>query len=647
MSATTPAITLPAEGQSVAPARTSTVPSWLGLLLAAGLLLAHIPYRGVRHDGELYLAQAFSHIDPDWARADLFFVGGFQDHYSLFSNIFAFVLRHVEVGVTCIAFLLAAWALNLWALVRLGAGMPMRERWLAVFAVLGASHFYGAARMIGYFENFVTGRTWAEPFALLALASFVGGRRRWAIALLALAVLMHPLIALPVGLVFFVMLVGEDRRWAWLAMVIVPVVVLALAGVAPFGGLLRVYDLGWLDTTRSANTFVFLGNWSRPDFVAASVFLAILWAANAGITSPLARASRAAGGVAIAMCVVSYIGADLLHDVLITQLQLWRALWVANLLAVFSLPSWLMRLWAQGTSGRLAAAAVFVAVATADAWLSTGWALAAWAVLTLVLHRRAVVLKPSITRLAMGATIFVGLMLCLLQTQSAQGQIQMHMQGMAIARPSSIPFTLMLLTLPLMYAFVRAWESGGRARRVGVVGCGAALLLFGLSQWDQRTSWERYIEQTPRGSHPFDAIVPKNAQVYWHEELKAPWFLLGRPSFIGVGQLAGVLFSRDTALVSWSRVNLLRAVMANADECEALEWLGQQGGRLQACQLPRDAFFNMCRGQPDAADFLIASTDFGTGVVARWTFAPHDAPPVTYALYDCKRVVAATPGTHN
>jgi hypothetical protein len=421
---------------------------------------------------------------------------------------------------------------------------------------------------------------------------------------------------------------------------VVPLLALAIAGVPPFNGLLFEYDPGWLEMTKLANSAVFIGQWERADVVAAVVSLAVAWAAHAGSATPLARACRASVIGAVALCALSYLGADVMHDLLLTQLQLWRALWVVNLLAMFSLPGWLSRLWTQGPSGRLAACAVLVAVVTADSWIPTGWALALWAAMALLLHHRSVPLKPSIIRLAMIATLGAGVMLCLLQAWNAHSQMAMHVQGMAISRPISIPFTLPLLTLPLAFGMFAAWSHGGARRAAALVGA-AAILGLGLSQWDQRTPWTRYVESAVRGTHPFDALIPAGAQVYWHGDLAATWFLLGRPEFIGEGQLSGVLFSRETAVAASHRTPLLRAVMESDQACSTLEWFGAKGSELQECRLRALPFFAMCTASPDHADFLVSSTDFGAGVVARWTFAPEGAPPVTYALYDCRRTAAA------
>ncbi len=165
--------------------------------------------------------------------------------------------------------------------------------------------------------------------------------------------------------------------------------------------------------------------------------------------------------------------------------------------------------------------------------------------------------------------------------------------------------------------------------------------LFGLAatHWDQRSSWARYVESAPRGTHPFDALIPLDAQVYWHEQTAATWILLQRANFMSISQASGLLFNRATALEALDRIPAFLAVMVNTQTCANLERFGGAHFAYSECELPRQNFLDFCKARPKHPDFLIASTDFGNGVVARWTFSPRDGShPTTYALYDCSKL---------
>lgn len=608
------------------------------LLVTLALLLCRLPYRGVRHDGILYLAQALARLNPSWAASDFYFAFGSQDRYSLFSLPRAWLLQWASTPIVDIATILLAWGASVWALVALAHALSPRLRWLGVMTVIVASHFYGSGRIFSFLEPFLTARTLAEPLALAALALLLRGRRVLAVVALAGSLLFHPLVGLPMAVVLFFHQVGRDRRWAWLSMLLLPIAGLAVAGVAPFSALLRTYDENWWSAVLQANGAVVIGKWHQADFVAALANLGVLALSVRGRQDALARAGRAALVAAPVLCVVSYVAVDLLHDVLITQLQLWRVLWLVNVLALLNLAPLLAREWARGPAGRLAAVAVFVAYFVADCYSANGWVIVAWAIVAVAVSARGIALKPSVVIAASVATLIVGVGATALQVFNALGQLNLEQQGMAIARTWSIPFALPIVMLPLALGLILVWERGDVARASGVAAA-AALLTLGVLTWDQRGPWERHVEAAQPGSHPFAKLIPPGAEVYWHEDVLATWLLLQRAQFISLNQVSGLLFNRDTAYVASTRLPYLVAVKRDAQACTTLSRLGADTRQLSMCQLSRDAFLGMCRAEPTHPDFLVAAVDFGTGVVARWPFVPDDgSAPVTYVLYDCSKI---------
>ena len=608
------------------------------LFVTLALLFCRIPYRGIRHDAILYLAQALARLNPAWAASDFYFTFGSQDRYSLFSLPRAWLLQWASTPFVDIVTLLLSRCASVWALASLASTLSPRLRWLGVMTVVAAAHFYGAGRIFGFFEPFITARTLAEPLALAALALLVNGRPVLATLSLAGSLLFHPLVGLPTAAVMFALQILRDRRWAWTALLLLPLAGLALAGVAPFAGLLHRYDDDWWRAVLQANADVLINQWNARDIVAVLSNVAVLALSVRGRRDELARAGRAALLSAALLCAVSYVGADLLHDILITQLQLWRVLWVVGVLALLNLPALLAREWVRGPVGRLAAVAVFTAFFVVDCYAPNAWAIVAWAILALTASARAIVLKSSVVLLAIVATILVGLSTTGLQVFNALGQLNLDAQGMAIARPSSIPFVLPILMLPLALALVVGWERGGVARACAAAAA-SALLVVGVATWDQRTAWDRHVEAAQPGSHPFAKLIPPGAEVYWHDDVLATWLLLQRAQFISLNQVSGLLFNRDTAYVGMARLPSLLALKPNTQDCTMLSRMGADTRQLSMCGLSREAFLAMCKAEPTHPDFLVANADFGTGVVARWRFNPDDdSAPVDYMLYDCARL---------
>ncbi len=608
------------------------------LLLALTLMFGAMPYRGIRHDGILYMGQALSHLNPAWAANDLFFAHGSQDQFSIFSRIVAWLFRYFDAATVDMTLLRGAWLLWLVALYALVRDFPPRQRWLAVLAVIAATHFYGTTRVFSFMEPFVTARTWAEPVTILAVVALLRGRVAWAFLAFALAMALHPLVALPVGAVALVYLIAQDRRWATLLLLAIPVFGLAIAGVGPFPSLLHTYDPDWFHATVMANDIVYISEWTISDGVAAVAHCALVWMACRGDDAPFARLGRATVIATPVLCLLAFVGADLLHNVLVTQLQLWRVTWLLDLIALASLPRIVVAQWQRGPKGRLAAVAVFVAMYALDDWIPTGWLFVAWAALTLLLSASRVDPKPGILRLALIATVLCAMGIVVLQVQNTLSQIGVHEQGMKIADPLSVFFSTPLIALPAIVALLWLWERGGATSVVaGIVTAG----LFGVAatHWDQRTPWARYFESAPRGVHPFDALIPPDAQVYWHEQTAANWVLLQRANFISVSQTSGLLFNRATAMDALERIPAFLAVMVNTQICANLERFGAERAALEACKLPRENFLGFCKASPRHPDFLIASTDFDVGVVSRWTFRPDDgSAPVTWVLYDCSKL---------
>ena len=611
---------------------------WFCAALVVALLLLRQPYRGVRHDALLYLGQTLAHLDPGWAARDLYFEFGSQDRFSLFSGLFQWPVALLGIHPAEMLMLTLGRLGSLLAVYWLASSMAPLRRWLAVAAVACLAHFF-AGQMFSVLEPFVTARTLAEPLALLAVILLLRNRKGWAFLALLLACAAHPLVALSVGVAMWVYLIGEDRRWLAVAVLALPVILLAHWGVAPFGALLQIYDDDWWEVVAHINARSFVSTWHLPDLTLAAFELALLWFATRSSTTPLARFSRAACFASLAMCAVSFVAADIVHDVLLTQLQLWRALWVSHLMFVIWLPSLVLDQWQRGGTGRLAAIAVCCVAPPIQGWAVYGWVLAAWAGAALLASERHFKLDARTLRLAIAGTLLMGL--------AANGQLiwdqafqaSTHTRGSALSHVASIPFTLPALTLALFAAMWVGWRRGSRVR-AACIACVAALFAISIVQFDQRTPWTRFIEATHETPPAFQSLIPVDKTVFWEDARLEPiWFLLRRASFATPPQAAGVLFNRQTSMALLPRLPLLQPVTQLQEKCSLLEGMTQQGLHFQDCDTREEDFFRICIGQPVHADFLVTHLHYSRAPLAIWKFDAHDgSQPVTYYLHDCKTV---------
>lgn len=623
---------------------TVRVPWWLGAALVAALLLVCSPYRGVRHDAELYLGQALVRLDPSWWRHDLYFEFGSQDRYSLFSRLFVWPVKVLGIPVAEMAALTIGRLATFLALYLLVDWMPPLRRWLALTVVAGTTHYYGG-KTFAVLEPFVTARTFAEPLSLLAIAAVLKGRKAWGVAALVAAFLAHPLIALPAAITIWAYLcVSEGRRWLLALVLVAPVLGLAAVGVAPFDGLLRRYDDIWFMAVGIVNSPAFVSEWTPYQLATALLSIGLILFATQGVTTPLARLSRVACAVGPAMCLLSFLGADLLHNVLITQLQIWRAIWIGQLLLWLWVPSLVIDEWRRGPTGRLAAIATCCALPSVESDMTAyGWMLALWALLWLGASRRGLSFDRRVVRLVTAATVLVGLIAIGQGLWNDLQGLHAHNRGLALTYPASLPFCVPVLTVPFIAGVLLAWQRP--AWRAPCAAAVAVMLAVAVWQTDQRDPLTRFIESATPQQRPFQADIPPTATVYWEESRLAPvWILLHRAAYAQGGQFSGLLFNRDTTMAARELSPFVTYVWNRMQQCTAGENWTFQRGFGDACSTPEADFRAFCTWPGPHPDFLVTSQDYALKPLATWRFDPHDGSPSTlYRLHACDAVRAAPP----
>ncbi len=602
------------------------------------------PYRGVRHDGVLYLGQTLGRLMPDSIGQDLFLAYGSQDRYSIFSSIMAPLVRYLGVGSSQIVALFAAGALFIFGCWKMTAGLSSSFlRWCALLSLVVVSHVYGSGGMVAFAEPFLTARVLCEPFVVLALASLLQGRPAWTAVTMTLAALIHPLITLPAlatGWLYFVL---QERRWLWcLAALIIPVVAGAF-GIAPFDALWHRYDSQWLEAVHLANSFVFISNSSLLDWTSTALDAGMLiLAARILRGSPLARLIYAALLCAVVSVVLWGVGCDLAHNVLLTQLQFWRALWLTHLLALLVLPVLLLDVWDRGHTGRWAACAIAFAVIAVTGNIANGWLCVVGAAIPLMALRSRTTLSPGIAKLAAGASV-VGILI----VTAVMLQKTLHLVDTFVDRFNGISTVQIVIGLTffgavLGFILLRGMGSTGIRRRISTVGL-LALAASALSSWDQRSEWQRYVENGfQEVSLPFEEAIPPSAKVYWSESMLEVWMLAHRPEYFSNGQAAGLLFNRSTAVEFMARRRLIAPLTAKQEICATVALF--TGGNLNdpdTCPPGFDDIKALCAtlGGPDVLVFRSGSNHSAMGATATWAFAPDDPTRRRgYRLYDCRKL---------
>jgi len=119
--------------------------------------------------------------------------------------------------------------------------------------------------------------------------------------------------------------------------------------------------------------------------------------------------------------------------------------------------------------------------------------------------------------------------------------------------------------------------------------------------------------------------IPPGTNVLWPDSPVFAWFLLDRPSYISLSQLAGIIFSRELALEGLDRV---RSVSGFVDEDQLLR--GPGAAEKSVASLTLDSLTQVC--QDERIGFVVASDRVAIDAPSKpW---PDRTRPIY--LYDCR-----------
>ena len=613
---------------------------WIATFAVLALWLLARPYRGVRHDALLYLGEALDRLMPERFANDLFLRSPVQDRFSVFSHLLAPLVARLGIGVAELAMLAGChllFVLGVWKLTELWTSRPLRWSMLA-FAV-AMPHTYGGLGEFGYAEPFLTARSVAEPFALLALWQLLRGRLPRAIGLAAVGAALHPLIVLPVLVVGWVWLVMRRRSWAWLGAALAVIPLLAIAGVPPFPNLLQVFDPRWLQIVGMVNPQVFAASYTRLDWapLAFDALVLALLLRSPRTPAPVSQLARATLAAAAALTAGWVVGADLLHNVLLTQLQLWRIQWPLHLLALMTLPCVLIDCWSRGGVGRWLAAAVGVAgIAVGSNW-NTGWVCVVWALAAFAVEHFRLQVSERVAKGAVlascAAMVAISVQVTLQTMRAIRAQPDIVRDTGVLMVLAGLPLVAALLVL----AFQRLLAAGPRMEVVAAIAAALGVVI-GVQTWDQRSDWQRRAEGRFQSESPvFDAQLPVGASVFWDDELLVPWLLGLRGEFYAQAQGSSVVFDRDLALELAHRVVMLSGLDAQRTLCHKLRATsGAADAAAAACSATVPVLTGLCHAA-GAPDYLVFGEPLSTPSLAQWRDVDPRDPRRgrSYHLYSC------------
>lgn len=519
------------------------------------------PYAGIRHDALFYAGDALRRLHPASLGQDLFFHRLSQGDFSWYGTVYAAAIT--LLGLEAAGWLVTlvsrvAWCAALWLWCRTAVSSPGAARALLAL-VLCLPSSYGTLGALSVAEPFATPRPLAEAAVFAALALGWQGRVVAAWMLMGLAGTAHPLMALGAAAVLAWMLPAR-LRIAAAVLTGLSLAVLVLTGTEPFTRMTQFYDAGWWTIVATQNPMTVSSHWTASDMGHAMVALLLLIdAARCAPTGSLAARMAAGLAIACAVCLGAWGWATETRHVLLIQLQVWRVLWLVQVLA----PGlWLAALFRGDIPWPSVPAWVLLAVAWClDVPSAPMLVLLALTLVHVPAHRLPYALTRWLSPLALLlGVLFVASRIEPLINDQALAVVEL-VPEQSIARVLHEPVVALLLVgaIAAAAAALRPGMASAPSRRfaraIAAVTVSAAML--GWSAWIFRALPGDEALALARAA---DRVVRPGSTVWSDAGVRWTWLYLRRPSWVSFEQRAGALFSRDAALTWLARWSVLQSL---------------------------------------------------------------------------------------
>jgi hypothetical protein len=528
----------------------TTCTLWLGLL-ALGLWLTFRPHYGPVHDEAFYAVLALEHMHPATYQSDLFFQYGSQGAYTIFSPFLAEMIRIWGFDNGLLIATILGEALWLGALACLASILiEPGLRGFALLAVALLPPYYSS--LLSYGEPFVSARLYAEGLSLIGLCLWIGYQTRYAWLFLVLAALIHPLLGLPaIGLAMLVR--SYLIRFKFLLGTIAALVaLLVVLKAGPFAQLTHVLDPSLIALEEKRSPWLFLQHWEWPAYSRLLFVGSVLILAWKTLENPISRIAGVSLVIGLAGLGVAAIAAWS-DSVLLLGLQTWRAMWLPQLLAGLFIVPVIARLWKEDLLAKATVILIGSACFSGDA--------AGFVSLTALLVRFGG--KGTLDREPPGSVVKLLFWLIPLQGliwSALNASVDLNMAQFEDRRPAwllgliqSVPWVVLVVGASVYFL--------PNLKRISIYALSIVamcMLAIGFKHWDQRGAWNLFdTPERQKAIAPLQKAIPDGAVVYWEQGVVETWFWLKRADYISTVQLAGSIFSPDTAREGMRRMRLM------------------------------------------------------------------------------------------
>lgn len=516
----------------------------LGLSVFAAWMVLH-PYWGITHDSILYSLLALAHVHPEGLSNDVFLRFGSQDRFTVFSPLFAAMIRISDLPIAA-ALLTGASEAALfgfaWLLAR--RFMPAATAVFAVGLLVAVPGYYGSGHLFSFTEDFLTARLPAEALVLAALAAALARRPKTAVVSIVGATIVHPIIAFG-GVLLLLVLYADfgNRKLQTAVAAVLLIAAVGVATVAPIGPFAR-FDSQYLDIVIERTRYLFVSRWSLDDWVRLGNTICVL---SLGALSDKRSDVRAVCTCTIATAItgiaLTYVWCDWLHTVLPTQMQFWRTPWISAVIAILLSPVIALEYWTSRSSLRRAALLFAGCALLLRADSGAGFAALFSLACAAAAHRYSQF--NSSKYIFYGSLVSFALTLALTLGDGVTPPVLGIAALTAAWWMSQRPFTAASVSLAC----------------AAVLACIAAAPSAYRSWTSSQFSAVHYARYAVWRDH-----LPPNAEVLWPERPVGAWYLLNRPSYWSQPQLAGSVFSRAAAIEMDRRTNTIRAALLQSGE---------------------------------------------------------------------------------
>ncbi len=521
-------------------------------LLVGAIAAGAIVYKGIVGDALHYTVLSHYLNAPDQFASDLLFHQP-QSLKSLYPLIYGHFIEWLDAPVAHLTLVLFG------KLIWIGAAATLATQFfdqrrvvaLAVAGVILLNRRYGFEGEISYWESIAAPRLFGEAFVMWMFAARFA--ERWKLAGLAagLALLTHAVMALP-GICLVLLTLGVEWRWkAFLAAIgVVGGLILWVFQIGPFALLFTTFDPEWGDVIATTMPNLQFSDWGLKFWAfAATPFTALILISlgSGGIARQLAQATLFTSGVFLFLAIV---GKEFMNDVLLVNLQLWRALWLmavlGNLLALRVILG-----SAFSKAVRLSFGAALIANILAAQLGATPLVAAILSMAALALSQFDRFDRTGQTSLSLARAVsLVGAAAIILLT--AARLFSLDDEKVAIAMLLHLSVTGLLLFVIWFLRDLLQSEASLIVLPVLCIG-----LFWGSLNWERRSEWKQFIENGEPPSQKLLSII-HDRNVYWEAGADIMWTWLKKPIYFSCLQGAGVLYDRDLAIKYRDRADALR-----------------------------------------------------------------------------------------